>query len=212
MRLLILTFIFPFFVNSQLNQQKLYAYTKFSGGIVDSAKYTNLSFGCELLIKPYLALNYNFDFLHRNDSLFQMHLPIGIIAAPIMFLGQMSTINIFGNGNTGAKLGMVLLALLIPDGVSFHIPYRYRYDFSPYANILGFDYIKNKNFNSKHIRYAASFGFKTSYCFSNNLTLIAFTETRKVSTMGWSFGGGIGIGYSFTPKGIEDVNLLEKYF
>ena len=86
--------------------------------------------------------------MHRNDSLFQMHLPIGIIAAPIMFLGQMSTINIFGNGNTGAKLGMVLLALLIPDGVSFHIPYRYRYDFSPYANILGFDYIKNKNYTT----------------------------------------------------------------
>ncbi len=189
----------------------MYAYSKISGGKVDTALYSNFSIGCEYLVKPYLGLNYNFDFMFRNDKIFQLHSPLGPIAAPIMFIAQLTNFNIFNNGNNNvkAKLGIVLLALLIPDGVSFHIPYRFKYDFSPYANILGFDYIKNKNLNEKHIRYAASFGFKTSYCFSNNLTALAFIETRKVSTMGWSFGGGFGIGYTFSPKGIENVDLLK---
>ncbi len=211
MRLVFIACIFPFFVSSQINENKMYAYTKISGGKVDSALYTNFSIGCEYLVKPYLGLNYNFDFMYRNDNIFQLHSPVGPIAAPIMFIAQLTNFNIFNNGNNTlkAKLGIVLLALLIPDGVSFHIPYKYRYDFSPYVNILGFDYIKNNNTNLRNIRYAASFGFKTSYCFSNKLTALAFIETRKVSTMGWSLGAGFGIGYTFSPKGIENVDLLK---
>lgn len=208
MRTLIVILFLPFIVNSQIPENKLYLYSKLSTGKVDTAFYSNFSIAGEYLVRPYLGLNYNFDFMHRNDNIFQLHSTVGPIAAPIMFIAQFSNYTNIATGSTAGKLGIVLLALLIPDGVSFHIPYQYKYDFSPYFNILGFDYIKDKNLNYKYFRYSASFGFKTSYCYSNNLTLIGFTETRKVSGMGWSLGLGVGIGYTFTPDGIDNIHLI----
>jgi hypothetical protein len=208
MRYIFIVLLFPLFVKSQIGSNNMYLYAKAGGGSVDTALFSNISFSGEYLVKPYLGLNYNFDFVHRNDSLFQFHSTLGPVAAPIVFISQFSFINL-GN-NVGAQLGIVLLALLIPDGVSFHIPYRYSYDFSPYVNILGFDYVKNKNTNQRNCRYAASFGFKASYCFGTNMTVMAYTETRKVSTMGWSLGGGIGIGYTFTSENIKNLNVFRR--
>ena len=205
---LLVLVLFPLLVQAQIPNNNMYLYGKVSGGMVDTALFSNVSISAEYLVKPYLGLNYNFDFMHRNDNIFQFHSPVGPIAAPIVFISQLSIFN-FGN-NLGTQLGVVLLALIIPDGVSFHIPFRYNYDFSPYANIIGFDFVKNKTTNQSNFRYAASFGFKASYCFSNNFTLMAFTETRKVSTMGWSLGAGVGIGYSFNAEGLKNIKIFNN--
>jgi hypothetical protein len=54
-----------------------------------------------------------------------------------------------------------------------------------------------ETFKKTYIKYAASFGVKSTFWQSNGITLTTFIETRKVASLAWSFGGGIGIGYAW---------------
>lgn len=198
MRLLFIILLFPIICSSQIETNKFYIYGKLSSGKVDTALYTNLSFSGEYLVHKNIGLNYSLEFMHRNDQIFQFHTTMGAVAGPLLFV-VLATTPVVVNSN-GTKFLLAALAFALPDGVSFHIPYRYRWDFSPYINFLGFDYVRYKNYNFGEFRYASSFGFKASYWRENNLTFLAFAETRKVRTMGWSIGAGLGIGYTFKPR------------
>lgn len=198
MRILFIFIFCPLISYSQIETNKFYIYGKISTGIVDTAVYTNLSFSGEYLVHKNIGLNYSLEFMQRNDQIFQFHTSMGAVAGPLLFV-VLATTPVVINQN-GTKFLLAALALALPDGVSFHIPYRYRWDFSPYVNFLGFDYVRYQNLNFGEFRYASSFGFKASYWRENNLTFLAFAETRKVRTMGWSFGAGLGIGYTFKPR------------
>ena len=199
MRLLFILLMFPFISFGQIEMNKFYLYGKGSIGKVDTAIYSNLSFSGEYLVHKNIGLNYSFEFMHRNDQIFQFHTTMGVVAGPLLFV-VLATNSAVSVNSSGSKFLLAALAFALPDGVSFHIPYRYHWDFSPYINFLGFDYVKYKNLNYHQFKYASSFGFKTSYWTESNLTFLAFAETRKVREMGWSIGMGIGIGYTFKPR------------
>lgn len=198
MKILLFLFLVPLYSYSQIDMNKFYLYGKTSFGKVDTALYTNISFSGEYLVHKNIGLNYSMEFMHRDDQIFQFHTTMGAVAGPLLFV-VLAANSVVMNSN-GTKFLLAALAFVLPDGVSFHIPYRYRWDFSPYINFLGFDYVKYKNINFHEFRYASSFGFKTSYWMNNNMTFLAFAETRKVRTMGWSYGMGFGVGYTFKAR------------
>jgi hypothetical protein len=208
MKILCSLFVLFFLANisfSQLNQCKGNAHFKLSAGKIDSAIYQNYSIGGEYFVHDNISLNYNFDVFLRNDKIWQLHSSAGLIAGPpLIGLGIVSWISnsVTNNSADLGALGVVtgILLLILPEGVSFHLPYKYNWNFSTYANVLGVDFMKNNNSNKSYLRYAATFGVKTNYWNPKNYTIFSFFETRKVAGMGWSMGGGIGIGRTFGKR------------
>lgn len=205
-KLLLITLFLPLFTTAQYTEQSFHLWGNYSMGKVDTAIYSNYSVGGEFIFENRLGLNYNLTFIHRNDNINQFHAPAGILGGPILIgLGIVSWAAAGDSDGDGQKdsnlggLGIIggLLVLLCPEGVSYHIPLKYNWDIAPYANVLGIDRVWNRNNGNKYWRYAASFGTKFTYWNTNNVTFNGFVETRKVAGMGWSIGGGLGIGYTF---------------
>jgi hypothetical protein len=198
--------------NAQLSHHfEGHIFAKYSYGVVDSANYHNYSVTGEYFVNPYIGLNYNFDLIFRNDGIRQFHTSMGALAGPPIILfgifaaSKDNTNSEFNLGTLGIALGILMLAA--PDGVSFHIPLPYyKWDLSPYANVLGLDYRWNKYTHEHRFRYAMSYGVKTTYIAKDRFTLNAFIETRKVAGMGWSFGGGFGLGVALGDKTVDGDN------
>jgi len=204
--LLLLLFALPFSAESQLTSNKAHVFVKYGYGQVDTSTFHIYSLSGEYLVNRYIGLNYNFDLLFRRDQLRQFHSSIGALAGPpLIAIGVFSAIANTASSNSTFDLGILggllgLAILIAPDGVSFHIPVSYRWDISPYANVLGVDFIRDKNTNDTYFKYAMSFGAKTTYLQHDHFTLNAFAETRKVAGMGWSLGAGFGLGWTFLPR------------
>lgn len=202
--LFLLGFLFLHQAQAQLIETEGSVHFKASFGTVDSAMFQNFSIGGEWMIGKRFGLNYNFDFVHRNDKVYQLHSSAGLIVGPpLIGLGIIGVLtdgsNNNGNGTSLGGLGIIggLLLLILPEGVSYHIPIKYNWDVAPYANILGVDFMKNNRINKSYLRYAANFGAKFSYWNPKEYTIFGFAETRKTAGMGWTLGAGIGIGKTF---------------
>lgn len=179
----------------QLTDRSLHLYGRYSAGNVQSTFYSAYSFNAEFFVHRNIGLNYNFDWLERKDDLRQIHASMGILGGPILLASGFS--NVFDGDSTSSGVfgilgGLVLLAL--PDGVSFHYSPSYNWDISPYANVLGLDFIKNRNSGETFIKYACSFGLKSTYLLAERFTITAFFETRQAAKFGWGYGGGLGLG------------------
>lgn len=186
---------------AQFNQNKGHVWLKSSFGHVDSANLQTYGVSGEFLIHERIGLNYNIELVHRNDNIYQIHTSAGmLLGPPLIIFGVLSSKSnysgsIFNLGGLGVVAGIILL--VAPEGVSYHIPIGYRWDLSPYANFLGVDFMRNNNSDKWYLRYSGSYGVKATFWQDSGLTLNAFSETRKVAGMGWSYGLGIGIGYAF---------------
>lgn len=187
---------------AQFNQNTGHVWLSSGIGHVDSANLQTYGVRGEYLIHERLGLNYNFEFVHRNDHIYQIHSSAGmLLGPPLIIFGLLSnnsnnqTSSTFGLGGLGVVAGIILL--VAPEGVSYHIPVGYRWDLSPYANFLGVDFMKNNNTDKWYLRYVGSYGFKATFWQEGGFTMTSFIETRKVAGMGWSYGGGIGLGYAF---------------
>lgn len=198
---------FTLIVHSQLISKRGYVGFKTSAGIIDTAFYMNYGITGEYLMKNKFGLIYNLEFQKRSDNYKQIHGSIGSLGGPpLILIGLLSGISnssndgnssgsVFGLGYLGLVMG--ILVTILPDGVSYHIPFRYNGDIAPYANVLGFDYVWNKKANYSEWKYSCSFGVKASYWHFSNWMLQGFVETRKVAFTGWGIGAGLGCSYSF---------------
>lgn len=197
----LIAFLFVFSslcASAQFNQNTGHVYFASGVGSVDSANLQTYGVRAEWLVHERLGLNYNFEFVKRNDKIYQIHGSAGmLLGPPLIIFGLLTANNPFGTNVSGWGTVAGILLLVCPEGVSYHIPIKYHWDLSPYANFLGADYMKNNNSDKHYLRYASSYGFKVNYWNEGGFTLTAFTETRKVAGMGWSFGGGFGIGYAW---------------
>ena len=212
-KLLIFVFIFPLFLRAQLTSNRWHVYGKVSGGIIDSTTYYNLGGSAEYFFRNGIALNYNFEYQRRGDFN-HIHGSMGSLVGPLLIISGIvydAAFNPFGftqglSLSRWTTIGGLLIAIL-PDGVSYHFPYNYHWDFSPYINFVGVDYVWSKKQNYSEWKYALSIGNKITYWSSNGLTLNTFVEARKVASTNWGIGGGFGIGYSFSP--ISDSNKVK---
>ena len=198
--------VIPFSSKAQLTEKKGYVGFKTSYGFVDTSFYTNYGLTGEYLFENRIGLVYNFEYQRRTDNFKHIHASVGSLAGPpLILIGLISGLadsandgtssgSVFGLGYLGTLVG--LLITVLPDGVSYHIPYGYNGDIAPYANFLGIDYIWNKNLGYSQWKYACSFGVKGTYWHQSNWMLQGFLETRKVASTGWGFGAGLGAAYS----------------
>jgi hypothetical protein len=139
---------------------------------------------------------------------------MGSLVGPLLIISGIvfdAAYNPFGftNGLSLSRwttIGGILIAIL-PDGISYHFPINYHWDFAPYANVVGVDYIWSKKWNYREWKYAASLGGKLTYWNFNGLTVNTFLEARKVASTAWGIGAGLGIGYAFAP--ISDSNKVK---
>jgi hypothetical protein len=202
-KLLLIFIVFSVYSNAQLTQHQFHFSTKYSSGSIDSALYNNFSLNFEVIVHNNIGLNYNFDLLFRNDNVHQIHAPMGLIGGPLLMLAGLAS----GSDSTSSGGGLVLLGVLLlvlPDGVSFHIPAGYQWDISPYANLLGIDFIKNRTSNENWIKYACSFGARVNYVLKDKYTFSGFLETRKTAGIPLGIGGGFGIGIAFGERNKEE--------
>jgi hypothetical protein len=213
MRLVIifLLLFISYFSAAQFSSNQGHVWAKYSYGIIGTACYNNVGFSGEYLIHPNIGLNYNLELLNRSDNTYQIHSSVGaLVGPPLIIIGLLSSnansssINL---GKFGVFLGLAILAA--PDGVAFHIPIRYHWDLSPYANVLGIDYVRQKDLTKGIFKWATSFGIKTTFWQEKGLTLNVFAETRKVASLNWAFGAGFGIGYAFSPRHSEKEVTVE---
>ena len=96
---------------------------------------------------------------------------------------------------TSIVLGLMIMA--IPDGISYHIPISYRWDLSPYVNVLGFDFVPAiSDAGKNYLLYSASAGVRCSYWFADRFFAKAFIETRKAGFLEFNYGLGVALGWS----------------
>jgi hypothetical protein len=200
------------FTYAQLLNNNFHVYGHFGGGGVGGTNYTAnqgtsyliTGLRAEILFKKGIGLNYNFDYQMRRDSITQFHSTMGVVGAP--FLMGFGIYKGFDGDSTTKGVGTFLLGLALlalPDGISMHYNPAPGWDVSPYANILGLDFIKDKRNDELYIKYACSFGVKGTYILKDRLTFTAYAETRQAASFGWGFGGGFGIGVVLGRKKTE---------
>ena len=215
MKKIFVLFSLLFFVinsNSQVTNYRWHTYAKLSLGIIDTSGYVNGGLTAQYMLFKRISLNYNLEFQHRSDNYNHIHGSSGSVGGPVIFgLGLAAGLANSANGdptnNSGLGAGGMLLGLLImalPDGISYHIPCGYKWDFSPYANFLGFDRIRNKELGYREFKYSCSFGMRGTFLLNDHLTANCFFETRKAAPTGWGIGVGLGVGYLF--KSLENQN------
>lgn len=199
-KLILIFFVFHYsFSFAQFQSDDTHFLGKFSYGTVGAERYNNYSLQMELFLGDYFSVNYNFDLSYDTDNVRRLHTPLGLIGGPPLIiyglLSSNSSSNVFGYGKGGAVLGLLLL--IAPDGFGLHIPIRDKVDISPYANILGLDFIRDRNTNEHWIKYSASFGTRITYLHKSGVTLSVFAEGRKAVRFDWMKGIGFGVGYYF---------------
>lgn len=199
--ILVLTLLFSPSCLTQLNEHEGHIWMKTGLGYSTKSTYTTIGFNGEYLITRRIGLNYNLEAFIRKDSLIQYHSSVGSLAGPPIILFSLflkTGNNTFDLGTLGTFAGIAML--VAPDGVCYHIPVGYRVDIAPYVNVLGVDLIRNTHYKFNQFKWANSYGVKSCYWFDNGFTLNAFVESRKTASLPWQFGGGIGIGYAFSPR------------
>jgi hypothetical protein len=163
---------------------------EYAKGMWDDELFNQYSLNLGVRVHDYVGLTWNFDLIMREDGTAQWHFPGGPVVGTFVALSVLSVGDIYGAGE------LFLLALL-PDGVTFHIPLNGSWEISPYANVLGFDYIPASRENPDQLLYSGAFGTKVIHYADNRYTSFVFVETRKMEHGEWSYGAGVGLGYLF---------------
>lgn len=196
-----LTIIFLFSITfsfAQFQSDDTHIMGKFSYGTSGAARYNSYGLQMDLFLEDFVSVNYNFDLTYGTDNKRYFHTPLGLIGGPpLIIFGLLSSdsTNAFSLGKGGAVLGLLLL--ILPDGAALHIPIRDKVDISPYANVLGLDFIKDRNTNEKWIKYSLSLGARFTYLHKSGVTLSLYGEYRKPARFPWMKGIGLSVGYRF---------------
>lgn len=188
-------------VNAQLTANKFLISERTSLGAIDKNLFGTYGISVEYLIKNRFGLIYNLEGVSKKES-FTLHTPLGLPAGAIlMTAGVYSLFNSDSTTESSTKFGIIggLFLLTLPDGITYHQTIGYKWDISPYANLLGLDFIFERNKLEK-LKYACSFGVKTSYLLTDKLFCYGFIESRKTGGVPWGFGMGVGIGMTFKKE------------
>lgn len=195
---------------SQLNSNRFLISGRFSGGLIQKDFYSTYGLSGEYIIKNKFGLVYNIDGISSKNG-FRLHSPIGLATGGILFYTGVKSLS-DKDTEWYAKFGVIggLILMAMPDGISYHQNIGYRWDISPYANLLGIEMTFDDNHDLDVVNYACSFGVKTSYLIKDNLFCSGYLETRKTGDYPWSLGIGGGFGFSIKHKEEATPNEINK--
>ena len=186
---------------SQLTQKSFRIEGNGIFGTYGSNGYAGGQLGARWLVGDRVGLRYNFDLLYRGNTHRHVHTPMGLVGGPILIaLGLNRSLDSDSTTGGGWSILSGILLLALPEGISFHQALGDRFEVSPYANILGIDFIRNRDTGDSNVKYACSFGGQITARLFSNLTAQAFVETRKAAGVPWGLGAGFGLGWVFGMK------------
>jgi hypothetical protein len=181
--------------NAQMEASKWQHYPKFSMGLTGKTTYVSYGWTSEYQFRPKWTLNWNFDVLARMDSIVQLHGSMGLIGGPAFMSWAIN--NTWTPKGIGTSIVLGLMIMAIPEGISYHIPIGYRWDISPYVNVLGFDFVPAaSDLGRNYLLYSASAGVRCSYWFADRFFAKAFIEMRKAGFLEFNYGVGVALGWS----------------
>lgn len=200
MKIKILLFFFIIIVSfsfSQLNTSKFLVSGKTSLGHSNLGFYGNYGFSFERIFNNRIGAVYNLEGISRKNN-FGLHTPMGIAGGPILFAAGIAN-EVDKDTSTSGTFGIIggILLFILPDGITYHQNIGYYWDVSPYANLLGLEFEFNDQHKLDALKYACSFGIKTSYLLKDNVFCFGYIETRKTGGYPWGLGVGMGISLSF---------------
>lgn len=200
-------FLLLFFVvkgmdsKAQYTSNRFYVNAKYGYGAFTTRDFHMFGLTANWVVHDRFSVNYQFEYLNRNDDVRHIHTPLGLIGGPILLLAGLANA---ADGDTttsgGGTAFLGLLAFVLPDGASFHQNIGYRGDLSPYANILGIDFIKDRDSGYKSIKYSCSLGVKLTYILAEKMAVSGFIEARKVASLPVGLAGGIQLGYGLGKR------------
>lgn len=194
-------------LNAQMESSKWQFYGKYSRGLtLNKTPYSYTGMGMEYQFKPRWTLNWNLEMLARKDTIFQLHGPMGLIGGPAFTVWAIN--NSWGFKGVGSSILLGLIIMATPEGISYHIPVGYRWDLSPYVNVLGFDWVQtDENIGFQSVLYSVSAGVRCSYWFTDRFFVKGFLESRKAGYLDLNVGGGIALGWSIPNQFSETKGL-----
>jgi hypothetical protein len=187
--------------NAQYTNNRFYVNAKYGYGAFTTRNFHMFGLTANWVVHDKWSVNYQFEYLNRNDDVRHIHTPLGLIGGPILLLAGLANsadADTTTSGGGTAILG--LLAFVLPDGASFHQNLGFRGDISPYANLLGIDFIKNRNSGYRSIKYSCSLGVKLTYILAEKMAVSGFIEARKVASVPIGLAGGIQLGYGLGKR------------
>jgi hypothetical protein len=187
--------------NAQYTSNRFYINAKYGYGAFTTKDFHVFGLTANWVVHDKVSVNYQFEYLNRNDDVRHIHTPLGLIGGPILLLAGLANA---ADGDTttsgGGTAFLGLLAFVLPDGASFHQNIGFRGDISPYANILGIDFIKDRESGYKSIKYSCSLGVKLTYILAEKMAISGFIEARKVASIPVGLAGGIQLGYGLGTR------------
>lgn len=210
LRVILFIIIFSSCLNpahAQMDASKWQFYAKYSRGLTTAQiPYSYGGMAIEYQFRPRWTLNWNLDMQTRKDNVYQLHGPMGLIGGPAFTVWAIN--RSWGFEGVGSSILFGLLIMTAPEGISYHIPVGYRWDLSPYVNVLGFDWVQtNQNDGFQSLLYSASAGMRCSYWFADRFFVKGFLETRKAGYLDLSIGGGVALGWSIPNQAISENGL-----
>lgn len=182
--------------HAQMDASKWQFFAKYSNGFtLAKTSYYYSGMSVEYQFRPRWTLNWNVEMQTRNDDIYQLHGPMGLIGGPAFMVWAIN--GSWGFEAVGSTIVLGLMIMAAPEGIGYHIPIGYFWDLSPYVNVLGFDWVQtNQNDGFKSLLYSASAGVRCSFWFADQFFAKGFLETRKAGFLDLSFGGGVALGWS----------------
>lgn len=169
-------------INGMYHTQLFSGQTKFEQGFGVNMQY---------FVTDKLALEYNFSYVSVPNK------PDYFKTTGGSLLTGYATVLALNNLSDNAYWLLVIVAAIIPEGVSYHMAIKDNFTISPYINVLSFDV------NENYLHYNNSIGLRANMLIGGHLNIapFAFTQVQyrdqKWGGTRFGFGGGALLGYKF---------------
>jgi len=140
-----------------------------------------------------IGIHYNISFGRKY-----FHAPLAPVGG-----GHVMGFLLKGNSSLGGAIAMAALLSLVPEGVSYNIPFSQKMGVSPYISPLQFDYIKQENQTSGTDSYACgALGLKFNFLAAEIIRISPFGEYKIHYNKNTHPGiyVGIDLGYRIIKK------------
>lgn len=147
----------------------------------------------DITLSNNIGIHYNLSFGRKY-----FHAPLAPVGG-----GYVMGFLLKGNGSIGGAVVVAALLSLIPEGVSYNVPFSQKIGISPYISPLQFDFIKQENQTSGADSFAGgALGFKLNFLAAEKIRISPFGEYKIHYNKNTHPGiyVGVDIGYRITKK------------
>ncbi|MEN9699194.1 MAG: hypothetical protein RLZZ301_392 [Bacteroidota bacterium] len=190
---------------SQSDYSKFDANIQFGGMYRQKMLLPNWGFQGEYHLNSHWSLLFNYSIYLMDSTSGCIHIPMGMAVMPKVTGFLVSTSYTLGGVTSSILIGA--LVALIPEGIAYHYPLKYRWDLAAFANPFGISFYSASNSSEFQKLYDPSTGVKLTYYSRFGIHANVFAQTRFISQFGVYPDAGVGIGYSFGHRRLGEKSV-----